>query len=373
MNAVRVAITGAGGFAASTHRPALTQLGATIVAASRRDIARAKEFTDAVTNPDGTPAVPYDDVARMLRETRPDVVIDASGSGGHVLNATTSLNAGVAYLGEKPIVMTRQEFLELRTLRQRTGVKIGGILQHYYLGVYQRVLEKIQNGSFGRITLWNVTLPWFRTDSYYLSANWRAKKATDGGAFMNQTIHEIGQLILLAAAGMKLPPGETPIESLCMKGANLAHAHLPGFEVEDTGAAILQMKDGSLATISATTGAGGKTDAAKRFCVYGTGGKVEIAANALTVWDFGDPAEAAEMLDLFGSSTSGNASRNPLAVGPAAHAANMAAFFNWVRGGADFPLGLETAALPPVTIEALYESAAKNGAWLAAPSTCVAD
>ena len=147
MNAVRVAITGAGGFAASTHRPALTQLGATIVAASRRDIARAKEFTDAVTNPDGTPAVPYDDVARMLRETRPDVVIDASGSGGHVLNATTSLNAGVAYLGEKPIVMTRQEFLELRTLRQRTGVKIGGILQHYYLGVYQRVLEKIQNGS----------------------------------------------------------------------------------------------------------------------------------------------------------------------------------------------------------------------------------
>ncbi len=374
MQRTTVAIIGAGGIAKSAVVPALADLGFNLVGVSRRTPGKAAEFAAGVTNADGTPVLGFDNVRRMLEQTKPRIAIDCSGSGGHVQNGIDCCENGVAYLGEKPLVMNIAEWQALRDAAKKSGTKVGGILQHFYLPVYRAALNAIVSGRLGNILLWQVNLPWFRGKAYFDSADWRAKAASDGGVLMNQTLHEVGQLTLLASGAMRLAPGVNPVSRLTAICSNLAHTgtdeRFGKIDVEDTAAVLLQMRDGSLATIGCTTGAGGARDGAKKFAVYGTRGKIEVSGNALTLWDLGEAAETDEMMREHGTPASGNAASNPLAIGHAGHRENIRAFAEWALGETDsYPLELAVAALPALTVDTMYQSSAQNSAWLTPPDT----
>ena len=95
----------------------------------------------------------------------------------------------------------------------------------------------------GRITSAVATVPWWRGQDYYDSAQWRGTWALDGGgALMNQGVHTVDLLVWLLGR---------PLEVFAHT-AVLAHK---GIEVEDVATATIRFASGALAVLHATTAA----------------------------------------------------------------------------------------------------------------------
>ncbi|HXX94070.1 MAG TPA: Gfo/Idh/MocA family oxidoreductase, partial [Planctomycetota bacterium] len=84
-----------------------------------------------------------------------------------------------------------------------------------------------------------VSCPYYRTQEYYRSADWRGKIATDGGAIMNQGIHSVDLMLWFAG----------PARSVMGRCATQTHA----MEAEDLALAIVSFQNGAFGTIMAST------------------------------------------------------------------------------------------------------------------------
>ena len=127
---------------------------------------------------------------------------------------------------------------------------------------------------------------WNRGKSYYEQAPWRGTWEQDGGALMNQCIHNIDLLRWMLG---------DEIEEVCAYTDNLNH---PYIQAEDLGLAILRFKNGAYGIIEGTTDIYpsnleetlyifGKTGTAK------AGGK---SVNILEEWKFENELEDEEKI-----------------------------------------------------------------------------
>ena len=106
-----------------------------------------------------------------------------------------------------------------------------------------KLKRAIDAGRFGRLTVGDAYVKWFRTQQYYDSGAWRGTWALDGGgALMNQAIHSVDLLTWLMG----------PVAEVCAQTALLAHERI---EVEDAAVATLRFANGALGVIEATTAA----------------------------------------------------------------------------------------------------------------------
>ncbi len=171
----------------------------------------------------------------------------------------------------------------------------------------------------------------------------------------------------LAAAAMQLPHGHNPVAMLCAFSGNVAHKGL--ISVEDTATVSVRYRSGAVGSWFFSTAANGAQEGAKSLSVFGSRGSVVISGNAVTRWDFVDELSTdAAIRDELGVSTSGNASKDPWAIGHGPHRANIEAFMEWRAGSGEFELDLIGASLAPVTVDAIYRSAANSGETIAPPN-----
>lgn len=208
------------------------------------------------------------DQYRELLDKGLDFISLASDSGSHFTLGMAVLNAGISLLVEKPMAMTTVQCDLMIRLARQNELTLGVCHQNRFNKWVMRLKEAIDAGKFGELYHGAATLRWNRDEAYYAQAAWRGKKESDGGALMNQGIHNLDLLRWLLGGKVEEVFGYT---------ANLAH---PYIEAEDLAVGVLKFVGNTYATIEATTSVYPK-NYEETLSIFGKTGSVSLGGVAL--------------------------------------------------------------------------------------------
>jgi predicted dehydrogenase len=150
------------------------------------------------------------------------------------------LAAGKHCVCEKPLVGTVAHVDELAAIERESAGVLMPVFNYRYGHGLQKLKLLVDRGVTGRLYNASMVLAWRRRADYY-SVPWRGKKETElGGILLSHAVHGIDAFLYLFG-----PPA-----NVVARTATLVN----DIETEDTAAAILEMPDGALITISATLG-----------------------------------------------------------------------------------------------------------------------
>lgn len=327
-------ISGAGTIG-ELHARALAGLpNATLVAVSepREDAGRA--LADAYG------ATWYPSLGDMLADADIDIVTVATPSGLHPDQVEAAANAGKHVITEKPMAITEDGLDRMIAAADRNDVRLAVIFQNRLSADVYKVKRAIEAGYLGRIVLANGVMYWHRTQDYYdANGGWRGTWALDGGgALMNQAIHTV-DLLQWLNGGVASIQGHT---------ATMGH----DIETEDVAAAGLGFGNGALGTITATTCAA--IDYPVRVELIGTGGRVTLENNAVTLWEADKPLSDDLLTEADHQLVDGWEATEPFG---AAHGRQLAAILRSLdQGEAPFVPGSEARKAVDIIL-GIYESA----------------
>lgn len=292
----------------------------------------------------------YTNLDEMLANEKLDVVTVCTPSGMHGEHACRAMRAGCHVIVEKPMDIRLEVIDEMLRVQQERGVKMAVISQHRFDPATQRVRALVEEGAFGRLVLGNAVIPWWRSQAYYDSGDWRGTWHMDGGgALMNQSIHYIDLLQWMLG----------PVKSIAAYTGTLAHR----METEDVSTAALRFASGALGTISATTAA--YPGLVARLEIMGDKGSALIEGDELSYLYLardekeaaGDYGSASKTSKAYAQEAGSSAASNPAALAWNSHAQQIADMLRAIREDST-PLVDGLAARRPVEIIlGIYESA----------------
>ncbi len=346
---LRFAIVGCGSIA-PTHADALASLPeAALVACCDSLPERAIAFAQKY----GLRPVSLDE---MLADPAIDAVTVCTPSGLHAEIGVRALRAGKHVLVEKPMDVSLPACDALAHAARESGRTLSVVSQHRFDPASVRVKQSIAQGELGPLIYADARVPWFRTQEYYDSGDWRGTWAMDGGgALMNQGVHTVDLLRWICG----------PVQSVYAQTRTLAHARM---EVEDIACATLTFASGALGTLTASTAL--YPGFAARLGVHGTLGSAVIEGDTLALLAVqgrdliaGQDANSHALQVAQGgtkAATEGkgqSASSHPAAVWGDAHRAQLADFIHCCRTG-DTPIVDAQGAREAVELVlAVYQSA----------------
>ncbi|GHO42462.1 Gfo/Idh/MocA family protein [Ktedonospora formicarum] len=291
----------------------------------------------------------YTDYQQMWTETELDAVCICTPSGLHGTPACDAMRAGLHIVVEKPMEIQLERIQEMLNVQRETGRTMTVISQHRFDAASQRIHQLIEEGAFGRLVLGNAAIPWWRSQAYYDSGEWRGTWALDGGGvLMNQSIHSIDLLQWFMG----------PVKSLQAYTDTLVHS----METEDVAVAILRFANGALGTITATTGA--YPGVTTRIEVFGEKGSGVIEDDRLKFLHLArDEKEAVGAYGQTGlgkiteeeASVTGTA--DPSNIQSSTHATQIADFISAIRENRSPAIDGQSARHPVEIILGIYESA----------------
>jgi predicted dehydrogenase len=287
----------------------------------------------------------YPTIEELLADRAVDAVSICTPSGTHMEPAVQAARARKHVMVEKPIEVTTERVDAILRACRETGVTLGAIFPRRFQESSRAVKDAIDRGRFGRITLADVCIKWYRTQEYYDKGGWRGTwKFDGGGALMNQGIHGIDLLQWLLGG----------IREVSAFTATLAHERI---EVEDTAVAAVRFANGALGAIEGTTGSwpGSRI----RLEIGGTKGSVSLEDETILSWRFQDEGPAdEEVRKKFGrESASGGGAGDPRAISFEGHRLQFEDFVRAIRtGGRPYCTG-EDARAAVAVITSIYRSA----------------
>jgi predicted dehydrogenase len=300
------------------------------------------------------------DAISCLEETlaRPDIdaVTLGTPSGLHGDQLIKALEAGKHVIVEKPLdvsVDVAKRMLEAERRSDRTAMVVS---QMRYAPASQAVHNAARSGAFGNLTSGTVTMPWWRSQSYYDSGDWRGTWAMDGGgALMNQAIHVIDLFRWFLG---------TPVEVYAWSG-QLAHERI---EVEDTAVAVVRFENGALGTVHGSTAA--YPGASRRIQVHGDRGSAIMDDTRLSYFHSagadatdmpygsrGEENQAAQILPDQHELPSRRPAADPTDPSMTSHAVQFRDFIDAVEEARSPLVTLTEGAKTLALIQAIYESA----------------
>lgn len=220
----------------------------------------------------------YTDYQELLQKEGPDLVAIATESGEHAKIALACIEAGCNLIIEKPIALSLTDADTIIEKAKERKVHVCACHQNRFNKSIQIIREQMEAGSFGKLFYGTAQIRWNRGESYYKQALWRGSWDQDGGALMNQCIHNIDLLRWMM--------GDEIIEVNGMID-NLSH---PYIEAEDFGAAMLKFKNGSYGIIEGTVNVYPR-NLEESLSIFGEKGTVVVAGtsvNQIIVWNFTD-------------------------------------------------------------------------------------
>jgi len=249
----------------------------------------------------------YGSLNAMLADPAVSVVTIATPSGAHMEPAIAAARAGKHVIVEKPLEVTLRKCDRIIRECKKHGVQLATVFPSRFHDSSVKLKRAIDAGRFGRLTVGDAYVKWYRTQEYYDSGAWRGTWALDGGGtLMNQAIHSVDLLTWLMG----------PVAEIRAQTALLIHKRI---EVEDTAMATLRFANGALGVIEATTAA--YPGYLKRIEIHGSQGSAVLEEEDLKAWDFAKSRkEDREILDQMKQhkSTGGGAS-DPAAIGHHGH------------------------------------------------------
>jgi predicted dehydrogenase len=331
------------GMIARFHARAIAEIrGAKLVACHNRTLEKAEKFATEFA------CFPYDDLEAMLARPDIDVVTICTPSGAHLEPGVMAARAGKHLLVEKPLEVTLKRCDALIAACDRAKVRLGTIFPSRFHQSAQLLKQAIGKERFGRITLADAYVKWYRTQQYYDSGAWRGTwKLDGGGALMNQAIHSVDLLLWLMG----------PVSEVSAKVATLAHERI---EVEDVATASLRFANGALGVIEATTAA--FPGSLKKIEIAGTHGTAILEEESIIRWTFAkETAKDRKLAEaLLNNTKTGGGASDPAAIG---HAAHRELFKDFLKGLASGKPSMTEGAEGRRSVElivAIYQ-AAKTG------------
>jgi len=331
------------GMIAEYHARAIAEIpGSRLVAAFSRSAANGAKVAGLA----GGECRVYDDLDAMLAHPGLDVVCVCTPSGAHLGPAVKAARAGKHVVVEKPLEVTVARCDAIIGACDAAGVRLCAIFPSRFSAANVALKAAIDSGRFGRLTLGDTYVKWWRTQDYYDSGKWRGTWDLDGGgALMNQAIHNVDLLLWLM--------GE--VESVQAMTATLAHDRI---EVEDTAVAILRFRSGALGVIEAATSA--HPGLLKRTEIHGVRGSARVEQDDITLWSFADERPGDAALVSRGNATTGGAA-DPRAISHAGHREQLADFLHAIESGTPARVDGREGRKAVELIRAIYRSARIEG------------
>ena len=298
----------------------------------------------------------YPGLDAMLADPKVEIVTIGTPSGAHCEPAIAAARAGKHIIVEKPLEITLQRCDAIIKACDKAGVTLSTIFPSRFHDSSIKIKNAIAAHRFGRLTMGDAIVKWYRTQGYYDSGAWRGTWELDGGgALMNQAIHSVDLLTWLMG----------PIVEIRAQTALLAHERIA---VEDAAVATVQFANGALGIIEATTAA--YPGYLKRIEVHGSAGSAILEEEDIVKWDFAEsvPEDAAIREAMANRLSGGGGAADPAAIGHHGHARQFADVLDAIRSGRkpliDGPEGRRSVEI----ILALYK-AAETGQAVQLPLT----
>jgi UDP-N-acetyl-2-amino-2-deoxyglucuronate dehydrogenase len=330
---IGIAVIGCGGIGQTHARAAREIPGARLVGVSSRDPEKARRVGEA----EGCRS--FSDASALIADPAVGLVTIATSSGSHAALALEALGAGKHVVVEKPLAMSVADGRRVIAAAAASDLTLSVIFQRRFEPTFQAVAQVVAGGALGRVLLVEASCPYARPQSYYDAAAWRGTVSDDGGALMNQGIHLVDLLLWIGG----------PARRVVGQVATQVHQ----IEAEDLALAVINLKNGALATLLASTNLTPGFPHALN--VYGDRGSIRTEGGAVTHWGVAGVAAPAAT-----TSTAGAASPGGAFWSLAQHRAQLADVTEAIRArrppaitGAD---GLRAVAL----VEAVYQSAARQ-------------
>ena len=333
-------IIGTGGIA-KTHAMAIGSLdNAKLIACYDLNDSRSDEFASI----HGIRS--YHDIEGFLSDPDIDIVTITTPSGAHLEPALAAIRAKKkAVIIEKPLEITTERCDQLIKAADENGVMLSCVFQSRFHDAPRLVRKAIDEGRFGRITLIDAQIKWFRTQSYYDDISWHGTwKMDGGGALMNQGIHAIDLLRWFGG----------DVADISSRTATLAHERI---EVEDTAGAVISFKSGAIGIIEGSTAA--YPGFLKRIEICGSEGSAIIEEESLKFWQFKDerPEDAEIRAEYADFTSTGGGAGDPKAIGFHGHACELADIIDALNTVRYTEITGREARKAVEVIEAVYRSA----------------
>ncbi len=250
----------------------------------------------------------YANLEEMLADPALDVVTIGTPSGAHMEPAVAAARAGKHVIVEKPLEITLKRCDAIIEACRKAGVVLSTIFPSRFHNSSVELKRAVDEGRFGRLTVGDAYVKWYRTQQYYDSGAWRGTWELDGGgALMNQAIHSVDLLLWLMG----------PAVEVRAQTGLLAHERIA---VEDVAMATVRFANGALGVIEASTAI--YPGYLKRIEIHGSEGSAVMEEEDIIKWDFlKKKARDAEIQKKMAERISGGGgAADPAAIGHHGHA-----------------------------------------------------
>ena len=241
MEQVRLGIIGIGGMgtnhAFSIIEGKVPEMVLTAVAdnrQSRLDFAKEK-FPESVKV--------FEDGRELIESGACDAVLIATPHYLHPEFVIYALEHGVHAISEKPAGVYTKQVREMNEVAEKSDAVFAIMLNQRTNCVYRKLHEMIESGELGTMKRVNwIITDWYRTQSYYDAAGWKATwDGEGGGVLLNQSPHQLDLLQWLCGLPVK-------VRAFCHE------AKWHDIEVEDDVTAYLEYENGATGVFVTTTG-----------------------------------------------------------------------------------------------------------------------
>lgn len=228
----------------------------------------------------------YTDYHKLLLEEKPELVAIATESGKHAQIALDCIEARCNLIIEKPIALSLEDADKIIKKADEKGVKVCACHQNRFNKSIQKIRDAVEKKRFGKMFYGTAHIRWCRDHEYYDRASWRGTWEQDGGALMNQCIHNIDLLRWMMGDEIEEVVGMTD---------RLHHNYI---EAEDLGIALIRFKNGAYGIIEGTTDVYPK-NLEETLYLFGEKGTVKAGGQSVNIieeWNFSDMLDDPEVV-----------------------------------------------------------------------------
>lgn len=228
----------------------------------------------------------YTDYHEMLKVEKPDLVGICTESGKHAAIALDCIKAGCNLVIEKPIALSIADADAIIAAAKEQGVKVSACHQNRFNKSIRKIREAYEKKRFGRMFYGTAHIRWNRGWEYYSRAKWRGTWEQDGGALMNQCIHNVDLLRWMMG---------NEIDEVFAYTDKLNHDYI---QAEDLGIALVKFKNGAYGIIEGTTDIY-PSNLEETLYLFGEKGTVKAGGQSVNVideWRFSDALDDPEQI-----------------------------------------------------------------------------
>ena len=220
----------------------------------------------------------YTDYRELLEKEKPELVAIATESGKHAAIALDCIAAGCNVIIEKPIALSIADADAIINAAKAKGVKVCANHQNRFNKSIAKIRDAYNKQRFGRMFYGTAHIRWNRGWEYYSRAKWRGTWEQDGGALMNQCIHNIDLLRWMMG---------NEIDEVFAYTDRMDHDYI---QAEDLGIALIKFKNGAYGIVEGTTDIYPK-NLEETLYIFGEKGTVKAGGqsdNIIEEWRFSD-------------------------------------------------------------------------------------